>query len=155
MLILGRTTKTAASRTELYTYTRSLNRGMTPFGFLLVEFLWHLRLLKGSDLSSASPLEMQFSQSSPSTQHKPNHVLLTKTARYRLFILFQVCVPFAVREPQKARCEEGWIPGSHDQWAHIKREDLQSMCWLNRHAPTADLWLANGNKVPTKNTPMN
>lgn len=65
MLILGRTTKTAASRTELYTYTRSLNRGMTPFGFLLVEFLWHLRLLKGSDLSSASPLEMQFSQSSP------------------------------------------------------------------------------------------
>ena len=26
----------------------------------------------------------------------------------------------------------------------------QNVCWLNRHAPTADLWLANCSKVPTK-----
>lgn len=36
-----------------------------------------------------------------------------KNTKNGLFILFQVCAPFVATDPQKARREEGWKPGSH------------------------------------------
>lgn len=60
-----------------------------------------------------------------------------------------MCALFGKRAPQGTVAGKGEYRAPACSWPTV-REHLRSVCWPNSHAPTADLWLANGNEVPTK-----
>ena len=110
MFTLSRRTQSEDPQTDT---TPKWWRDASSVWFSLCGIFMALLSLEDSGLSFAF-FNMLFPNSSPFTQHKPHHVFLTNIVNQRLFILLQVCAPFAVTSPQKARCEEGWTPGSHN-----------------------------------------
>lgn len=116
-----------------------------PFGFLFVEFLWHFRLLK----AAACPLLS-------STCYFPTAAPLHSTSPIMCF--WQTYEPEIIYSATGMCSLCGNNPPERTVWGRVNTL-LTKSSWptlmtygvgcVFSHAPTADLWLANGNKVPT------